>query len=123
MNFLLRIEFIKKLTLLGVRLIVILGHESCEIVKAALVGSSDKTTGSPDMDTVISSIYVEEKNGRTIASVNDDLLNRKAVTFNVNGIAERLLKRSLVIRKHVEEGKVSIVLLRSRQLLSISPLI
>ncbi|MEO5968830.1 MAG: carbonic anhydrase, partial [Bdellovibrionia bacterium] len=51
---------------LGVRLIVILGHESCEIVKAALKLSTGKSSGSPDLDTLVSSIYLEEKKGRTL---------------------------------------------------------
>lgn len=94
---------------LGVRLIVILGHESCEIVKAALLSSVGKTSGSPDLDTLITSIHLEERSGRSIASLDNDSVIRKSVIFNVNGVAERLLKRSLIIRKSVEEGKVSIV--------------
>jgi carbonic anhydrase len=94
---------------LGVRLIVILGHESCELIKAALTNPAGKTAGSPDLDSLISSIYVEENTGRALASVEDDSVIRKSVIFNINGVADRLLKRSLIIRKYVQEGKVKIV--------------
>jgi carbonic anhydrase len=97
---------------LGVRLIVILGHESCEIVKAALLSAEGMTSGSPDLDTLISSIHQEERGGRAIASVDtvdNDSMIRKSVVFNINGVADRLLKRSLIVRKYVQEGKVSIV--------------
>jgi carbonic anhydrase len=97
---------------LGSRLIVVMGHESCGAVKAALHTPRGKTAGSPDLDHLITTIqpYLEE-NGRQIASsaYADDKILRKPVMMNVDGNAERLMTRSKIVRNAVESGRARIV--------------
>ena len=90
---------------LGTHLIVVMG-ESCGAVKAALTTPKNQSAGSPDLDTLLSSVYLDPKDK---SSLTEDPRLRKQVTFNVNGVSEQLVKRSAIVRKAVEEGKVTIV--------------
>ena len=97
---------------LGSRLIVVMGHESCGAVKAALSTPPGKSAGSPDLDSLVATIQgnleAEGKDGwRSIAS--EDKTLRGHVSHNVNAVAKRLTERSKIIRNAVETGKVKIV--------------
>lgn len=93
---------------LGAKLILILGHESCGAVKAALTTPMGQSAGSPDLDALISVIKPNIRSlDRAVAS--EDATIRKPVIANVDGVGARLLQRSRIIRKHVEEGKVQLV--------------
>ena len=91
---------------LGTHLIVVMGHESCGAVKAALTTPKNQSAGSPDLDTLISSVYLDPKDK---SSSDEDPRLRKQVIFNVNGVSDQLLKRSAIVRKSVEEGRVTFV--------------
>jgi carbonic anhydrase len=95
---------------LGARLIVVMGHESCGAVKAALTTPAGKGAGSPDLDGLVATIQgnLGEGTDRAIASADDKKL-RRPVMRNVDAVAARLLSRSKVLRKRHEEGKVRIV--------------
>jgi carbonic anhydrase len=93
---------------LGARLVVILGHESCGAVKAAISTPLGQSAGSPDLDSLISTLKPNLREvSRDIAS--DDKTLRKPVMANVDAVGSRLLQRSRIVRKHVEEGKLAIV--------------
>jgi carbonic anhydrase len=93
---------------LGSTLIVILGHESCGAVKAAISAPLGQSAGSPDLDSLISSMKPGLRNlGRELAS--DDVTLRRPVMQNVNFVGERLLKRSRIVRNRVAEGKLAVV--------------
>ncbi len=93
---------------LGSRLIVVMGHESCGAVKAALGAKKGQTSGSPDLDTLVAAIQPNlEGVDRSLAAADKTI--REPVKRNVNGVATQLLRRSLIVRKAVESGKVSIV--------------
>ncbi len=97
---------------LGTRLIVVMGHESCGAVKAALTTPANASAGSPDLDTLISAITPHLSSAdRAIAAggASHDKTIRRPVMDNVNGVAKRLLQRSSIVRTHVESGKVAIV--------------
>lgn len=93
---------------LGTRLIVVLGHESCGAVKAALTTPPGKSAGSADLDVLVSSIQPALSDvSRSIAS--EDKTLRRPVRANVEAVAKRLVTRSSIIRKSVESGEVKIV--------------
>lgn len=93
---------------LGAKLVLILGHESCGAVKAALSTPLGKSAGSPDLDALISTLKPNLRDfGREIAS--EDKVLRKPVMTNVDAVGARLLQRSRIIRKRVEEGKLAVV--------------
>jgi carbonic anhydrase len=93
---------------LGADTVVILGHESCSAVQAALTTPLGRSAGSPDLDALISRIKPNIRGlGRELAS--QDATFRKPAMQNVDAVGERLLKRSRIIRKRVQEGKLSVV--------------
>lgn len=96
---------------LGSRLLVVLGHESCGAVKAALTTPFGKSAGSIDLDSLISTIqsHLNDEDRALALSGSGDKLLRGPVKQNVNGVVRRLLTRSKIVRKHVTEGKLMVV--------------
>lgn len=93
---------------LGSRLLVVMGHEACGAVKAALTTPAGQSAGSADLDTLVSSITPGlEGTKRDLAS--DDKTLRKPVKSNVDYTTQRLLERSSIVRKKVEAGELKIV--------------
>lgn len=97
---------------LGAKLIVVMGHESCGAVKAAIetkVGKNHASAGSQDLDWLIGAIRPTLK-ARGLASVTaDDPKIRKPVTANIDAVTESLLVRSKIIGEGVEKGSLKIV--------------
>lgn len=102
---------------LGAGLIIVMGHESCGAVKAALSTPVGKSTGSWDLDNLISSIQsnLEPTKGgkkqhkeaaRSLAS--GDKTFRTPAMKNVEAVTKSLTRRSKVIREAVEAGMVRI---------------
>ncbi len=95
---------------LGTRLILVMGHESCGAVTAAAKTPPDKTAGSPDLDTLVSSIR-PSFDGLTQLEFNSALEDKKLsklVNLNVNYVAKRLVERSAIVRHAVESGNVKV---------------
>jgi carbonic anhydrase len=86
---------------LGTRLIVVLGHQRCGAVSAAVSGASD--TG--DIPTVLKAILpaVEETKGQS----GDHIDN--AVRANARDIAKRLETTGPIITPRVQAGEVKVV--------------
>ena len=80
-------------------LIVVMGHEACGAVKAALAPSDAPT---PSLQALVAMIR-ESLEGVDRSDV------RAAVEANARHTAESLVTRSEVLRRAVEEGKVKIV--------------
>jgi carbonic anhydrase len=99
---------------LGSKLIVVMGHESCGAVKAALAakGEHGKTAsaGSTDLDWLVSSIQPNLA-GRGIASVDSstDPKLRKPVMANVDAVTDQLLLRSKILSHAMEKGQLKVV--------------
>ncbi|OFZ78316.1 MAG: hypothetical protein A3K03_03610 [Bdellovibrionales bacterium RIFOXYD1_FULL_44_7] len=93
---------------LGTKLIVILGHESCGAIKAALSTPRDKSTGSVDLDSLISTIHGNLEGLEKGWATNDKAF-RKPSMKNVSAVAANLVKRSKIIHHKVALGKISIV--------------
>jgi len=101
---------------LGTRLIVVMGHESCGAVSAALKTPVGKTAGSPDLDSLISTIQgnlTPDGSGdgatRALASATTDKTLRQPVMRNVDAVVKSLKQRSRIVSHAIEEGKVQVV--------------
>ena len=92
---------------LGAKLLVVMGHESCGAVKAALNTPVGKTAGSVNLDLLLSDMrpYLKESS-RHIAA--DDKKLRAPAMANVNGVVCKLLSRSKIIRQRFEKGELMI---------------
>ncbi len=93
---------------IGSRLLVVLGHDSCGTVKAALSTPANKTAGSPDLDTLVASIRPHVAGYDRLQMIKDKTLH-SAVTMNIDGQAKRLLERSPIVKKAVTSGQLKVV--------------
>lgn len=89
---------------LGSRLIVILGHESCGAVQAALDTPAKSDAGSPSLNHLLSQI---RSNLAGVTASKDPTL-RVPVMKNVSAVASELLQRSKIIQGAVNSGQVQI---------------
>lgn len=92
---------------LGTRLIVVMGHESCGAVKAALTTPRGQSAGSPDLDILVSTIQPALGESDP-ASTTQDKTIRKPVIRNVDAVADHLLLRSKILREANEKGTLKI---------------
>lgn len=98
---------------LGSNLIVVMGHESCGAVKAALGTKRGETTGSIDLDSLISSVqgnlsYGPNAEANRMVAAEDKKL-RAPVMANVDAVASSLANRSKILKKYIGEGQVKII--------------
>jgi len=91
---------------LGARLIVVLGHESCGAVKAALTTPIGRSAGSVDLDKLVAKIrpYL----GSFKPNSNDKIL-RGPVKANTSGVARELVKKSHIVRDKLQTQDISLV--------------
>jgi carbonic anhydrase len=89
---------------LGSQLILVLGHESCGAVKAALETPAGTSAGSPSLDHLVSEI---RSNLGNMPKPPDAEL-RAPVIKNVDAVAKQLVERSAIIRDAVKPGRVRI---------------
>lgn len=90
---------------LGTNLIVVMGHESCGAVKAALSTLNGGDAGSPSLNKLVGDIHPRLKRfSRLPASANvvDESWS------NVEGVASDLTTRSEIIQSAVESGELHI---------------
>jgi carbonic anhydrase len=90
---------------LGSNLIVVMGHESCGAVKAALSTISGGDAGSPSLNKLVADIHPRlARFSRVPASAGVQLESWS----NVEGVATDLAARSEIIQKSIESGQVRI---------------
>ncbi|MEY2986818.1 MAG: hypothetical protein RJB13_339 [Pseudomonadota bacterium] len=91
---------------LGTRLVVVLGHESCGAVGAALTTPVGTSAGSVDLDKLVAKIkpYIASFK----PSSNDTLL-RGPVKANASGVARELVRRSEIVRNKLQSQELSLV--------------
>lgn len=91
---------------LGARLIVVMGHESCGAVKAALSTPMGKSAGSVDLDRLVAKIrpYLG-----SLKPISSDKLLRGPVKANTAGVARELVKKSAIVREKLQHQEVSLV--------------
>ncbi len=90
---------------LGSKLILIMGHESCGAVKAALSTPEGSSAGSPSLDRLVADIRPNIA-GASKTVLNDDPTVKAPVKSNVSGVLKDLLRRSSIVRESVEKEKV-----------------
>lgn len=93
---------------LGTRLIVILGHEKCEAVTAAVHGVAKDDSSSLDELAADLKPAVDEARDK-VGGLQGDPLVQAAVERNVLFQMKQLLQASPLIAQLVEEGKVMVV--------------
>jgi carbonic anhydrase len=90
---------------LGTNLIVVMGHESCGAVKAALSTLSGGDAGSPSLNKLVADIHPRlARFSRIPASAG--VINES--WSNVNGVASDLAAKSEIIQSAVESGELKI---------------
>jgi carbonic anhydrase len=93
------------LTQLGSKLIVVLGHESCGAIKAALNHSPGADAGSPHLEELITEI---QGNLGNVTGPKTRTL-RKPVKKNVESVVDDLIRRSKIVKSRIDSGQVKIV--------------
>lgn len=93
------------ITHLGTKLIIVMGHESCGAVKAAL-SLPESSAGSPDLDRLLAKI---RPNIKSFIGKKVDPTLRGPVQANVEATVAQLLDRSTLIRNAVNKRQVMIV--------------
>ena len=89
---------------LGVRTIVVMGHESCGAVKAAMSTPEGKSAGSPSLDLLVSAIRPSVAHSSLGAPGDPNI--RVPVIANVNAVAKDLLQKSEILREFAEQKKL-----------------
>jgi carbonic anhydrase len=90
---------------LGTNLIVIMGHESCGAVKAALETLKGGDAGSPWLNKLVADLHPHLKRFSELSRTEGVLVESWA---NVEGVSQDLVDRSEMIRRLVETGEVKI---------------
>ena len=90
---------------LGSIVLVVMGHEKCGAVAAALTGEKPH---SPNLRAIVKRIAPAVKTAR--AKVQGDALAAAAIEENVRQSAADVLKRSAVLRQMVEAKKLTVML-------------
>ena len=91
---------------LGARLIIVMGHESCGAVKAAMTTPIGKSAGSVDLDRLVAKIKPYLASFRPVSS---DKLLRGPVKANTSGVARELIKKSSIVRTKLQLQEASLV--------------
>jgi carbonic anhydrase len=99
---------------LGAKLVVVMGHESCGAVKAAIdhkAAGKKAKSGSQDLEWLVTSIEPNIGTGRQLASISTylDSKLRAPVMANVDAVSEQLLLRSRIISSAVAKGELKLV--------------
>lgn len=90
---------------LGTRMVLVMGHEGCAGLKAAIMTPEGKSTGSPAWDQVVADIKPRLGSlHRQPASVG---FNRES-NENTRGIVKDLISRSSLIRQRVGSGHLQL---------------
>ncbi len=90
---------------LGPQLLVVMGHSQCGTVQAALDLKDGESAGSPDLDRLLQDIKPRLK---TVATETPSATLEVESAVNADGVARDLVRRSEVIRKQVEAGRLTI---------------
>nr|WP_295905343.1 carbonic anhydrase [uncultured Bdellovibrio sp.] len=91
---------------LGSNLVVVMGHESCGAVNAALASLKGSSLGSPALEGLVNDIKPRVQKYAN-STPSQGLLEE--TWSNVDGVAKDLLERSAILRDAVGSGDVKIV--------------
>lgn len=90
---------------LGTRLIVVLGHTSCGAVKAAIQTLNGGDAGSPALNQLVGDIHPRIR--ASFGHEPDKEFSAQSLA-NAKGVVGDLAKRSEILRRAVESGRVTI---------------
>lgn len=90
---------------LGSNLIVVMGHESCGAVKAALATLKGGDAGSQWLNKLVADLHPHLKRFSDLSQTDGVVVESWA---NVEGVSKDLLDRSEIVRKYVESGELTI---------------
>lgn len=90
---------------LGSNLIVVMGHESCGAVKAALATLKGGDAGSSSLNKLVGDLHPHLKRFSELSQTDGVVVESWA---NVEGVTTDLLDRSEMIKRLVESGEVTI---------------
>jgi carbonic anhydrase len=90
---------------LGTNLIVVMGHESCGAVKAALGTLKGGDAGSPSLNKLVADLHPRLKRFTELTPTDGVIVESWA---NVEGVAKDLLERSEIVRRLVDNGEIAI---------------
>lgn len=91
---------------LGTHLVVVMGHTNCGAVKAAVETIEGKSAGSESLDKLVADIRPQINSG---LGEHHPSKNLKAESWlNAKGVAKDLVRRSSLLSKAVENGKVKV---------------
>lgn len=90
---------------LGSNLIVVMGHESCGAVKAALSTLKGGDAGSVWLNKLVADLHPHLKRFTELSQTDGVIVESWA---NVQGVAQDLLERSEIVKKAVASGDVRI---------------
>lgn len=85
---------------LGAKALVVMGHDSCGAVKAALTTPDGKSAGSPSLDSLIAKIKPGISAFKNISP--DDKTLEGPVKANVTATVKELIKKSKIVREALE---------------------
>ena len=91
---------------LGSKLLVVMGHESCGAVKAALTVGEGASAGSPDLDYLLKQIRPDLGSS---ANAGADKFLKEPVRVHAQGVAKRLAEQSAIVKEAVEKGQLLVV--------------
>ncbi|RKH09528.1 carbonic anhydrase [Corallococcus sp. CA053C] len=94
---------------LGVRLIVIMGHESCGAVKTGLAIPDGQSAGSPNLDALVSSVKSNLSDAGLTDADRHDPKVVKAAHANVDAVTRQLTQRSELLKARVDAGELAVV--------------
>ncbi len=93
-------------SMFGIALVVVLGHTRCGAIEAAL-NEPDSSPENGNLDAILNHIRPAVRSlPDTSARIDHDALMRQAVRANVRAQVSTLTRRSELIRKRVESGKL-----------------
>lgn len=87
---------------LGARLVVVMGHESCGAVGAAVASKPGVTSGSDSLDVLVTKIR-GNLSASAVAEAGSDKTMRSGVKENVAKTMQELLKRSEIVRNAIQK--------------------
>lgn len=90
---------------LGSNLIIVMGHESCGAVKAALETLKGGDAGSPALNKLVADLHPHLKRFSELSQTDGVVVESWA---NVEGVANDLIARSEIVRRLNESGEVTI---------------
>jgi carbonic anhydrase len=90
---------------LGSNLILVMGHESCGAVKAALSTLGGADAGSPALNSLVKDLHPHLKSFASTPVSEGAIVE---VWANTNGVAKDLVERSQIVRDALNSGEVKI---------------